>query len=99
MLQDILNFEIMKAAIKEMHRQVGDLILNKNEIAMKGLIVRHLVLPNKLAGTEKIVKFLAEEISKNTFINIMDQYFPYFRAREFPKLNWPITKKRISRSN
>jgi len=86
-------FEIMKAAIKEMHRQVGDLIIDNEGIAVRGLLVRHLVLPNNLAGTEKIVNFLAKEISKNTFINIMDQYMPYFRAREFPELNRPITEK------
>lgn len=86
-------FEIMKTAIKEMHRQVGDLILDKKGIATRGLLVRHLVLPNNLAGTKEIVNFLAKEISKNTFLNIMVQYMPYFRAREFPKLNRPIIEK------
>jgi len=86
-------FEIMKTAIKEMHRQVGDLILDKKGTATRGLLVRHLVLPNNLAGTKEIVNFLAKEVSKNTFLNIMAQYMPYFRAREFPKLNRPITEK------
>ena len=86
-------FEIMKAAIKEMHRQVGDLILDDEGIAVRGLLVRHLVLPNNLAGTEKIVKFLAKEISKNTFINVMDQYFPYYKAAQYPELSRRITQK------
>ena len=86
-------FEIMKKSIKEMHRQVGDLVINEKGVAVKGLLVRHLVLPNNLTGTEKIVDFFAKEISKDTFLNVMEQYFPYFRAREFPELNRPITKK------
>ena len=86
-------FEIMKAAIKEMHRQVGDLIINKEGIAEKGLIVRHLVLPNGLAGSEKIFEFLAKEISKNTFLNIMDQYWPTWKAFEYPEISRRITTK------
>lgn len=84
-------FEIMKAAIKEMHRQVGDLVINEEGIALKGLIVRHLVLPENLSGSEKIFEFLAKEISKDTFLNIMDQYYPTFRAFEFPELSRRIT--------
>jgi len=86
-------FEIMKETIKEMHRQVGDLVIDERGIAVRGLLVRHLVLPNNLAGSEKIFEFLIKEISKNTFLNIMSQYFPYFRAREFLELNRPITEK------
>ena len=86
-------FEIMKKSIKEMHRQVDDLILNEEGIAVKGLLVRHLVLPNNLAGTEKIVKFLAKEISKNTFLNIMDQYYPYAKASQYPELSRRISQK------
>lgn len=85
--------EIMKAAIKEMHCQVGDLVLDKEGIALRGLIVRHLVLPNNLAGSEKIFQFISKEISKDTFLNVMSQYRPYFRAREFPELSHPITEK------
>jgi putative pyruvate formate lyase activating enzyme len=86
-------FEIMKAAIKGMHRQVGDLIVNEEGIAIRGLIVRHLVLPNKLAGSEKIFEFIAKEISKNTFINIMDQYWPAYKAYQYPELSRRITEK------
>lgn len=86
-------FKIMKYAIKEMHRQVGDLVMDSNGIAIRGLLVRHLVLPNNLAGTEKIMKFLAKEISPNTFVNIMDQYRPCYKAVQFPQLNRSITFK------
>lgn len=86
-------FEIMKKAIKEMHRQVGDLIINEEGIAVKGLLVRHLVLPNNLAGTKEIVEFFAKEISKNTFLNIMDQYYPYAKASQYPELSRRISQK------
>jgi putative pyruvate formate lyase activating enzyme len=86
-------FEIMKAAIKEMHRQVGDLIVNEEGIAIRGLIVRHLVLPNGLAGSKKIFEFIAKEISKNTFLNIMDQYWPAYKAHQYPELSMRITKE------
>lgn len=84
---------IMKKAIKEMHRQVDDLVINKEGIATRGLLVRHLVLPNNLAGSEKIFQFLAKEISKNTFLNIMDQYSPHFRAQGFPEISRPLNEK------
>lgn len=65
-----------KTAIKEMQRQVGDLVIDDRGIALHGLLVRHLVLPGGLAGTEDVMRFLAEEISRNTYLNIMDQYHP-----------------------
>jgi len=68
--------KVAKLALKEMHRQVGDLILVEQGIARRGLLVRHLVLPQNLAGTEQIMDFLASQISKNTYVNIMDQYYP-----------------------
>lgn len=85
-------FEIMKAAIKEMHRQIGDLVVDEKRVAVKGLLVRHLVLPNNLAGSEKIFKFIVKEISKNTFLNIMDQYRPAWKANQYPELSRRITK-------
>lgn len=81
------------AAIKEMHRQVGDLLIDSRGIALRGLLVRHLVLPEGVAVTAGVVKFIAEEISKNTYINIMDQYHPCFKAFDNPPLNRRITKK------
>lgn len=82
-----------QAAVREMHRQVGDLQLDENGLAMRGLLVRHLVLPNNLAGTAEIVHFLAEQISTNTYLNLMDQYRPAFNARQFAKLNRRITSQ------
>ena len=82
---------VNRAAVKEMHRQVGDLVLDERGIALRGLLVRHLVLPEGLAGTAEVVKFLAEEISKNVYLNLMDQYRPCYKAHELPPLNRRIT--------
>ena len=79
------------AAVREMHRQVGDLVMDEDGVAQRGLLVRHLVLPNALAGTDTILKFLAEEISRDTYINIMPQYRPCFRADEYDALDQPLT--------
>mgnify|MGYP006285061613 CR=1 FL=1 len=75
-----------RQAVKEMHRQVGDLKIDDRGIARKGLLVRHLVLPNGLAGTGEISRFLGEEISKDTYINIMAQYRPEYRADNYPEI-------------
>jgi putative pyruvate formate lyase activating enzyme len=80
------------AAVKEMHRQVGDLVLDARGIAQRGLLVRHLVLPNGIAGTGGVLRFLAEEISRNTYLNLMDQYHPCYRADEYPALARPLTR-------
>jgi len=86
-------FEIMKKAIKEMYCQAGDLKLNKQGIATRGLLVRHLVLPNNTAGSDEIFEFLSKEISKNTFLNIMNQYRPCYEAFEYPELSRGITSE------
>ncbi len=83
--------EVVKEAVKEMHRQVGDLVVDKNGIARRGLIVRHLVLPEGLAGTEKVMRFIAEEISPDTYVNIMDQYRPCYKAHKDPAMSRRIT--------
>lgn len=88
--------EKAKIAIKEMHRQVGDLIIDKRGIALRGLLIRHLVLPEGIAGTKEVVRFIAEDISKNTYINIMDQYYPCYKAFEHPPLDRRITTKEYS---
>jgi putative pyruvate formate lyase activating enzyme len=67
---------VAKQAISEMFRQVGDLVLDERGIALRGLLIRHLVLPSGLAGTQDVMRFLAQEISKNTYVNIMAQYYP-----------------------
>jgi putative pyruvate formate lyase activating enzyme len=68
--------ERARESLKEMHRQVGDLQVNREGVATRGLLVRHLVMPNDLAGSRKIFDFIAREISKNTYINVMGQYHP-----------------------
>ena len=85
--------DIMKTSLIEMHKQVGDLVIDKNGIARRGLIIRHLVLPNKLAGTSDIMEFIANKISKDSYINIMKQYHPRYRAYDYPLLNRCITSK------
>jgi putative pyruvate formate lyase activating enzyme len=82
-----------QAALREMHRQVGDLTMDERGVAQRGLLVRHLVLPENLAGTAEIVRFLRDEISPNTYINVMAQYRPCYRAQEFPPLNRSITNQ------
>jgi putative pyruvate formate lyase activating enzyme len=79
--------EVNRAAVKEMHRQVGNLELDEHGIAKRGLIVRHLVLPGGFSGTEGVMKFLAEEISKDVHISLMSQYFPAYKAVEFKELS------------
>ena len=80
-----------RAAVKEMHSQVGDLKVNEEGIAQRGLLVRHLVLPDKLAGTEEVVDFISKEISLNTYINIMAQYHPCYKAYDIPALARPVS--------
>jgi len=88
--------DVMNAAIREMHRQVGDLEMDAEGIARRGLMVRHLVLPGGAAGTDEVVRFLSQEVSKNTYLNIMDQYRPEYRACRFPSLARRITLKEYS---
>jgi putative pyruvate formate lyase activating enzyme len=82
---------IMKAAIREMHRQVGPLEVDDDGVAIQGLLVRHLVLPENLAGTAEVVRFLAEEVSPETYLNVMAQYHPCYKAYSYPELSRPIT--------
>ncbi|MBU4349088.1 radical SAM protein [bacterium] len=92
-------FEIMKKALKEMHQQVGDLALDKTGIAHSGLIVRHLVLPEGLSGTKKIMHFIAREISPHTYISLMAQYFPAYQAGQFPPLYRKINKEEYRKAS
>jgi putative pyruvate formate lyase activating enzyme len=68
--------EVARQAIREMHRQTGDLVIDKQGLARRGLLVRHLIMPNDLSGTAAFVQWLASEISPHTFVNFMDQYHP-----------------------
>jgi putative pyruvate formate lyase activating enzyme len=79
------------AAVREMHRQVGDLVLDEDGLARRGLLVRHLVLPHDVAGSEAVMRFLAEEVSADTYVNLMDQYRPCFKAGENAELDRPLT--------
>ena len=79
--------EKARAALKEMYRQVGDLQLDDDGIAVKGLLVRHLVMPGARQETREIMGFLANEISKQTYVNVMDQYRPCGRAGDFPPID------------
>jgi putative pyruvate formate lyase activating enzyme len=81
-------------AVREMWRQVGDLEIIDG-IARRGLLVRHLVLPGDLAGSRKIIDFLAHEVSGNTYINVMEQYRPCFKACNFPELSRRPTRAEI----
>ncbi len=89
-----LNFEI----VREMYKQVGDLKIGTDGIATRGLLVRHLVLPGNMAGTERIMNFLAENISKNTYVNIMAQYRPYYQAIGHPVIGRRITNREYRRA-
>jgi len=82
--------KVNKVAVREMHRQVGDLQLDEQGIAQRGLLVRHLVLPNGLAGTGEVVRFLARGVSTNTYLNIMAQYHPCYKAFDMPQLARPL---------
>ncbi len=85
--------KVNRAAVKAMQAQVGDLVTDEAGIARRGLIIRHLVLPHGLAGTEDILHFIAEEISRDAYVNIMDQYRPCYRAHGHPLLNRPVTRE------
>ncbi len=79
------------AAIEEMHRQVGELVVDENGIALRGLMIRHLVLPHNIAGTDKFVQFVATRLTRSTYVNIMAQYRPEHKAPGIPELSRRIT--------
>lgn len=90
-------WDVVRKAIKEMDRQVGNLVI-EGGLAKRGLLVRHLVLPEEIAGTKKVMEFLAKEISKDTYVNIMDQYWPTNKAHLYPEINRRITKEEFFRA-
>ncbi len=88
--------EVLKKVLKEMHRQVGDLKLNSAGIAERGLLIRHLVMPNDVGSSEAVLKFIAEEISVHSYVNIMAQYRPEYRAFDDPEIGRRITQKEFA---
>ncbi|MGA1795374.1 MAG: radical SAM protein [bacterium] len=84
-------FQVACAALAEMHRQVGDLQLDSRGIAWRGLLIRHLVMPEGVAGTDKVMAYISQRLSKDTYINIMDQYRPCGEARLHPEIDRAIT--------
>ncbi len=85
--------ERAREAVGEMHRQVGDLVIDKTGNARRGILVRHLVMPNGLAGTREIMRFLYREVSPRTYVNVMEQYHPCHEAGRYPELNRPLTER------
>jgi putative pyruvate formate lyase activating enzyme len=79
--------DVMQAALREMYRQTGDLVVDDQGVAARGLLVRHLVMPGMQQETEWIMAFLAREISRDTYVNVMDQYHPCYRAHEYPEID------------
>jgi putative pyruvate formate lyase activating enzyme len=86
-------WDVVRPAVLEMHRQVGDLSLDERGIAQRGLLIRHLVLPNRLAGSGAVLDFIARDVSLDSYINIMDQYRPAYRAIRYSELSRGITTK------
>ena len=85
--------EVLRKVLKEMHRQVGDLKTNSKGIAERGLLIRHLVMPGGVASSEAVLKFIGEEISPHSYVNVMDQYRPEYKAYEYSEISRRITHK------
>jgi putative pyruvate formate lyase activating enzyme len=89
---------INQAAVSEMHRQVGDLVVNEFGLAVRGVLIRHLVLPDGLAGTGEVLRFLAEELSTDAYLNLMPQYRPAYMAFQYPEINRSLSHKEYRRA-
>jgi putative pyruvate formate lyase activating enzyme len=85
--------DVIREVTREMHRQVGDLEISPDGLAVRGLLIRHLVMPEALDDTDRIVTFIAEEISKDSYVNIMRQYHPAYRASTAPPLDRPTSRR------
>ena len=86
-------FEIATKAIQEMYRQVGTPVLDENGVMKKGLMIRHLILPNEVQNSKKVLKWIKENIDSNVYVSIMAQYFPTYKAKEDKLINRKLTKK------
>ena len=86
-------FEIATKTIQEMYRQVGAPVLDENGVMKKGLMIRHLILPNEVQNSKKVLKWIKENIDSNVYVSIMAQYFPTYKAKEIPEIARKITKE------
>ncbi|MFC1577066.1 radical SAM protein [Candidatus Omnitrophota bacterium] len=85
-----------KAAVRQMHSQVGDLSVDEKGIALKGLIIRLLALPHDISGTKKSLKFISEHVSKKAYLSIMSQYYPAYKARNLKELSGGVSAEEYS---
>ena len=85
--------EAARRAIKEMHRQVGELVTDEEGLAVRGLMIRHLVMPEQIAGTREVMRWIAQELSPHTYVNVMAQYYPAGKVsrQEYPEINRRLT--------
>jgi putative pyruvate formate lyase activating enzyme len=90
--------EVARHSLRDMHRQVGDLVLDEHGMARRGLIVRHLVMPGLLAETEAILRFIADELGPDTYVNVMAQYYPAGRTGEFPEIDRHLYRAEFTRA-
>lgn len=89
-------FEVNKRVLREMHRQVGVLKLDDRGIAYRGVLIRHLVMPNGVAGSEAVLRFVAEELSPESYVNVMAQYRPCYHAHQFPEIARPVSHREVA---
>jgi putative pyruvate formate lyase activating enzyme len=87
-----------REGLKEMHRQVGDLVTDERGLARRGILLRHLVMPDDIAGTRDVMRFVASEISENTYVNLMDQYHPAYKTHRYPEIHRRLTRDEYRRA-
>ena len=85
-------FNTATEAIKEMYRQVGYPIFNENGMITKGVIIRHLVLPNNIENSKKVLKWIYDNLDRRIYVSVMTQYFPTYKAKEFKEINRKLSK-------
>lgn len=90
--------EVNEAAVEEMYKQAGNLTLDNSGIAQRGVIIRHLILPNNISGTEEVLKFISRRLGKNTYISFMSQYYPAYNAFKYSRLSRRINKKEYDKA-
>lgn len=88
-------FEIASSAILEMYKQVGDPVFDDNGLIKRGMIIRHMILPNNVENSKMVLKWIKENLSNKVYISVMAQYFPTYKACEYPEINRKITKEEL----